>query len=287
MDQLSSSLAQDRLEAEAFVEMSGASADVAAKDYINGLRKWKLWLHMAYADIRRRYRRTMIGPFWTTLSMAIFITSMGFIFSALWHTDMKTYLPYFASGYIAWMFISTIFTESCTTFVAAESYMKQIALPYSVYAFLIVARNVMIFLHQVVIFVVLMLIYHVPINHNTWMLIPGFMFLILNASWITIALGLICARFRDAQQIVISLLQIAMFVTPIFWSESQLGHGKLAFYLINFNPMYHLLSVLRYPLLGQSVHHSTWIANSLLLVVGWWLTMHYLAKNYNKLIYWL
>ncbi len=119
------------------------------------------------------------------------------------------------------------------------------------------------------------------------MVIPGFALLILNCSWIAIALGLVCARMRDIQQIVTSILQIAMFITLIFWSESQLGHGKIALSIINLNPIYHFISVVRYPLMGEPTSLVSWMANILILVVGWRFTMIYLGRNYNKLIYWL
>ncbi|MCH9769585.1 MAG: ABC transporter permease [Gammaproteobacteria bacterium] len=256
-------------------------------DYVNGFKKWNLWLYLAYADIRRRYRRTVIGPFWATLSVAIFIASMGVLFSALWHRNMHEYLPFFASGFVIWAFFSTTVTDSCSTFVVMEGYMKQIALPYSFYAFLVVARNIMAFLHQFVVFLVVAIIFRLHINHNTLLVIPGFILLVLNCSWIAIAFGLLCARFRDIQQIVMSLLQISMFVTPIFWSESQLGQGKIAFVCLNLNPLYHLISVVRYPLLGQVAHPVSWLVDILILLVGWSLTMCALSRFYNKLIYWL
>lgn len=259
----------------------------SVQDYIASFKRWDLWFYLAYAEIRRRYRRTVIGPFWATLSVAIFIGSMGFLFSKLWHQNMTTYLPFFASGYVVWVCFSTMVTESCQTFIAMDAYMKQIALPYCFYGYLVVCRNMMVFLHQFVIFLAVALIFHVSVNVNTLMAIPGLALFILNFSWISIAFGLLCTRYRDVQQIVTSLLQIAMFVTPIFWSASQLGHSKAAFVLLNFNPIYHMISVVRYPLLGQHASLISWGADIGMLVVGWSLTMWALARNYHKLIYWL
>ncbi len=286
MNKVTDTLAQDS-EQPLPAEKPYSPFYIGALDYFTASKKWSLWLYMAYADIRRRYRRTLIGPFWATLSIAIFISSMGVLFSTLWHREIHDYLPFFASGYITWIFFSTTLTESCTTFTAAESHMKQISLPYSFYAALVVSRNVMVFFHQLVVFLVVAFMFHIHVTPNTWLALPGFILLVLNCSWIAIALGLICTRLRDIQQIVISILQIAMFITPIFWSESQLGSGKVALLTINLNPMYHFVSVVRYPLLGEQAHLISWVADIVILLLGWTLTMISLGRNYNKLIYWL
>ena len=260
---------------------------IGFSDYLQALKKWELLSYVAYADIRKRYRRTVIGPFWATLSLAIFVTSMGILFSLLWHTNVSTYLPFFASGFIVWTFFSAMIIESCVTFTSAEGYLKQVSMPYSFYAFLVICRNFIVFLHQFVIYLVIAFIFRIPVTHYTWLTIPSFFLLILNASWITIALGLLCSRFRDVQQIINSVLQIAMFVTPLFWPEKQLGHSIAAFLCIDLNPFYHFVSIVRYPLLGEPAPLISWFADIFILVIGWTFTMYSLGRYYNKLIYWL
>ena len=259
----------------------------ACLDYWAGLPNWSMWSYMAFADIRRRYRRTVIGPFWTTLSLAIFIVSMGLLFSMLWKTDIATFLPYFSSGFICWTFIATIITESCTTFTSVEGLIKQVALPYTTFAWLVVARNFLIFLHQVVIYLCIALIFHISFTLNTLLSIPGFILIFISASWLAILLGLLCARFRDSQQVISSLLQISMFVTPIFWPMSQLGSGFKSYILINGNPLYHYVSVIRQPLLGLAPSMITWVFVISMTVLGWVFTMLIMSKKNKQLIFWL
>lgn len=259
----------------------------ACLDYWAGFLNWSMWSYMAFADIRRRYRRTVIGPFWTTLSLAIFIVSMGLLFSMLWKTDIGTFLPYFSSGFICWTFIATIITESCTTFTSVEGLIKQVALPYTTFAWLVVARNFLIFLHQVVIYLCIALVFHVSFTLNTLLIIPGFILIFISASWLAILLGLLCARFRDAQQVISSLLQISMFVTPIFWPMSQLGSGFKSYLLINGNPLYHYVSVIRQPLLGVAPSMITWGFVIGMTILGWVFTMLVMSKKNKQLIFWL
>ena len=66
----------------------------AIADIVHGAGMFDLWGRMGWADIRRRYRRTVIGPFWTSVSLAIFIITMGVVWANLWKLDPKEYLPY-------------------------------------------------------------------------------------------------------------------------------------------------------------------------------------------------
>lgn len=255
--------------------------------YINGFSYWRIWLYMGFADIRRRYRRSLLGPFWVTLSLAIFIGSMGLIFPALWHTDVKTYLPFFSSGFIIWTFFSTMITESCGAFLDAAGLLKQISLPYVVYSNVVVVRNFLIMLHHSVVYITVMIIFHVPVNSNTLLLIPALLILCFAGSWISILLGLLSLRFRDIRQIVISFLQVTMFVTPIFWAASQLGSGLKAKLLVNLNPLYHFVEIARAPLLGLRPAAIDWVAALFICALGWLITMRILGKYYRHLVFWL
>jgi lipopolysaccharide transport system permease protein len=257
------------------------------QDYKAGSLNWRMWSYMAFADIRRRYRRTLIGPFWTTLSLAIFIFSMGILFSILWKTDIKTFLPYFSSGFVCWTFIATLITESCVTFTSVEGLMKQVALPYTTFAWLVVTRNFLIFLHQIIIYICIALIFHIPFTTSTLLIIPGFILIFASGSWLAISLGMLCARFRDIQQIVTSLLQISMFLTPIFWPVSQLGTSFKSYIIVNGNPLYHFVSIIRQPLLGLAPSYISWTVVSAITILGWIFTLWMMSRNNKKLVFWL
>jgi len=259
--------------------------DLALQDVVSGYFNYKLWSFMGLTEIRRRYRRTVIGPFWTTLSLGIFVGCMGYLLSAMWHNDPKVFLPYFCSGYISWILIQTIIMESCVTFTSTEAFIRQISLPYSTYACLITWRNIVVFFHHLVILALVFLYAGTSINFNILLAIPGLVLIFFTGSWMAILLGMICARFRDIQQIIGSILQLAMFVTPIMWTPEQLGAKGLL--LAKLNPYYHFICLIRLPLLGQVPSLLNWSAALLVTSVGAIVTLLLFAKNYRKLVFWL
>src|SRR5438046_7162690 len=77
----------------------------AAKDLVDGLGRWELWSTLGWHDIRQRYRRSMVGPFWLTLSMGMMIGGLAYLYGGVFGQDAGSYFPYLALGMIIFTFI--------------------------------------------------------------------------------------------------------------------------------------------------------------------------------------
>ena len=267
-----------------------AAADGSAlwRDVRDGLQRNRLWLTLGWNDIRSRYRRTMLGPFWTVLSTATLVGALGFVNAVLWNISISTYLPYFCAGYISWLLFQTIIIESCSSIIASESIVKVVRVPYSVFIFRVLTRDVIVFGHNLTIFILVALIFSVPVTVNTLMLPVGLALAVINYAWIGLLLGVVCARFRDVIQLVTNITTILFFVTPIFWQPSQLDAAPLArFILADANFAYHIVDVIRAPLLGQMPETFSLIYLGTSAVLGFVLTSLLLRPFYNRIAYWL
>ena len=74
----------------------------AMQDVAEGLRLWPLACSLGWLDIRLRYRGSLLGPFWLTLSTAVMVASLGVLYSALFHIDIHEYLPFLALSQVLW-----------------------------------------------------------------------------------------------------------------------------------------------------------------------------------------
>ncbi len=99
---------------------------LAIKDLRDGIKKWPIWFMLAYQDVKLRYRRSVLGPFWITLSMAITVYSMGYLYGHLFHTNLQTYFPFLVAGMLAWSLISAQFSDLTEALTQSESLIKQI-----------------------------------------------------------------------------------------------------------------------------------------------------------------
>lgn len=257
----------------------------AFKDIVDGVLSSEIWGRFGWQEVRRRYRRTSLGPFWTTLSLGIFVTALGLVWSEVWHQDLRNYLPYLSSGLVAWTLVQTIISEGCLSITQYEGIIKNFDFSYSVLATTVVWRNIIVFFHNVLVFIVIAVIFKVHVGWQTFLVIPGLFFIAVNGIWVSLLLGMVCARFRDVQPLVASVLQIALFVTPIMWSADQLG-GK-RWLILYPNLLYHIVDVLRSPLLGHIPAPSTYAAVVLLTIIGWMMTFLIFARFRRRVPFWV
>src|SRR5258708_7903487 len=102
---------------------------------------WRFWTTIGWYDIKQRYQRTTLGPFWITISMAILTSVLGLIYGSILGVPLGSYLLYLAAGIVIWYFVSSTILEGTTVFIGAEGIIKQGAIPLSFYVYRAVWRN--------------------------------------------------------------------------------------------------------------------------------------------------
>jgi len=257
----------------------------AIRDLIDGLFQWRIWGRLGWLEIKRRYRRTVIGPFWSAISLGVSIFALGSVGSGLWSQQANDYLPFLAAGMVVWVMVQLMIVESCGLFVG-NNLFRQMRFNYSVMAYGLVYRNLIVFAHNLSIYLIVVAFFAPgKISITMLLVLPGLALTVLNCVWIAILLGMFCLRFRDLQQLIATLMQIGMFITPIFWPpESLTGIGRYAF--IYFNPLYHWIDIIRAPLLGRLPAFETVVAVAATTILGWTLTITMFRRFRSRIAYW-
>ena len=256
----------------------------AIVDIVRGMRDYHLWGLLAWQDIRQRYRRSTIGPFWLTISMGALVGGLGMLYAGLFRVQVADYLPFVAAGFVLWGFVSGVINEGCTAFIDAAAIIKQMRLPLSVHVFRVVWRNLIIMAHNVVIYFVVAVVFSVWPGWTGLLAVPGLVLLALNGVWIGMLFGVLSARFRDVPQIAASVVQVAFFLTPIIWKPEQLPERAL---VLQLNPFFHALELVRAPLLGQVPGTISWITTLAVTGVGWVLTLVIYRRYRWRIAYWV
>lgn len=260
----------------------------AWEDLVGGLRKYDLWGRLGWLEIKRRYRRTMMGPFWACITLLIFVMVIGSVGSGLLSRQTADYLPFLVAGMIVWVMLQSTLMESVNVFVAGSGLIRQMNFEYSILVYALVWRNLIVFAHNLLVYLLILLIFAPgKLGFANLLAIPGLIVMAVNCAWISALLGMLSMRFRDLQQLVVSIVQVAMFVTPLFWSPENLG-GMRRFFFVDLNPLYHLLTIVRDPLLGGKLPPvSSCLAVVLITVAGWMLTYVMFARFRKRIAYWL
>ena len=258
----------------------------AADDLTGGWKQRQLWGHLAWQDIRQRYRRSVLGPIWITISMAVTAVALGVLYAGLFQNDLSVQLPYILVGFIVWAFISGCISEGSEVFIANEGLIKQLPAPLSVHVYRLVWRQTLFFAHNLVIWALLMIIFQQPVHWSSLLAIPAFAVLALNGAWIAVLAGIVATRFRDIPPIIGSLTQLLFFMTPIVWSYDRLRSNPLAAY-VELNPVMHFVEILREPLLGQEIVARHWIVAGVITVVGCGAALVCLRNYRARVAYWV
>jgi homopolymeric O-antigen transport system permease protein len=253
-------------------------------DLAEGMSKFWMWSAMAMQDIKMRYRGSLLGPFWLTISMVIMVAAMGLIYARMFNMELEHYLPFLTIGLVVWGFVSTVITEGCQTFLAAQNVITQVRMPFSVHAWRTVYRNVIVMAHNVVIIPLVMIIFGVRVGWDAVIILPGLVLLAINGLWVSILLGMISARYRDVPPIVASFVTVIFFVTPIFWPPEAVGAWMD---VLPLNPLFAAIDVVRAPLLGKVPMAYSWPMLLIVTVLGCVGTFALFAKFRSRIAYWI
>ncbi len=262
-------------------------------DLRTGFEQRELWLHLGWQDIKQRYRRSVIGPFWITIATGVQAIAMGLLYSVLLNIDLRTFLPHVTVGLIVWGLISAAILEGGDVFVANEGLIKQLPSALSVHVYRLVWRQLLLLGHNMLIYVIIIAIFWPPggLHWTAIFAIPALVLILLNAVWVSILFGIIATRYRDIAPILGSFVTLMFFMTPIVWTTSGLqsmgGEAANRAKLVEINPLFHYLDIIRAPLIGENQQAYHWYIVLGFTVVGWALAIFALKKYRARVPYWV
>lgn len=262
----------------------GSDLQEAFGDLVASMRRWRLWTSLAVHDIASRYRGSVLGPFWITVTTGAMIFGVGLMYSQLLHQSLAEYIPWLATGIVFWTFISQMIIEGCDAFVSSGTIIKQTAIPMLSFIARMVMRNLINFAHQAVIVAAVLIYFGIWRHANVLMSVVGLVLVMTNLTWVALASGIVSARFRDVPQIIAALVQISIFITPVFYRPELIHSHRFVF---DGNPFYHMLEVTRRPLLGEQAHAISYMVLIVMAVVGWTFAFALFARTRRRVVHYL
>ena len=257
---------------------------LAVADLVAAVQLRPLWIRLGWNDILHRYRRSTLGPFWSTANTAITVIALGAVYSQIFNMPVRQLLPHVCVGLIVWGFMSSILLDAGNLFSGSESYIKQIRLPYSLYVCRFVFSKVALFAHEFPIYIAVMLYFRIWPGAVGLNAIPGFLLLVMNGALVALAVGMVSARFRDIPRIITSFIQVLFLITPVIWTPDLLGSRA---YLADANPLFHLIEIVRAPLLGFAPSVETVAVVLAITAINLVATTLLFIRYRSRIAYWI
>ncbi|MGV0342569.1 galactan export ABC transporter permease subunit Wzm/RfbD [Corynebacterium mastitidis] len=260
-------------------------------DLTRGFQQRELWLQLGWQDIKQRYKRSVLGPLWITIATGVMALALGFLYSVLFKVPLAEFLPHVTVGLIIWGFISGCIKEGADIFIDNEGLIKQLPSALSVHVYRLVWRQTLFLAHNLVIWVLLMLIFPRHLGWDVLLMIPAFALLIINGIWVSMFFGIIATRYRDVSPLLDAGTQLLFYVTPIVWMTSTLrdnvGGSDQRAHLAQLNPLYHYLEIVRAPMIGAPLPTYHWWVVLALTGAGLALTLVAMRTWRFRVSYWV
>ena len=254
-------------------------------DIFYGLTLWKSWVTLAKFDLIKKYKRSFLGPWWITLSTLILILSISFIYSGLFKIDLDKYLLTLSLNFIIWFFIRDSIIESCNALIDAKSFILNEKLNLIVLSLRVICRNFLIFLHNILIFVIILFYFGFNFNYLYYVFsLFSFFLLIAFLFPICISLSFVCTRFRDIQMVINNLMQFLFFVSPILFTKTALLNFE---WIILINPIALFLLCISEPI-NLGIINIFYLKILFLYFLAAYVSLFFIYHKYkSNILYWL
>lgn len=248
---------------------------------------WRIWLRLGLRDLRRRFRRTSIGISWIFVHLAITVFAVGFVYANLFGRDMDEFLPALTIGLIVWVYLTSVIVEGGNALIGSEGYITQIGLPPYLYILRSYVSTTAVMLLSLVAYSAVALVFRVGLGLGTILAIPGILLLMCVGLFFTAIMSQVAIRWRDMVQLAAVGMQVIFYVTPVLWpAEIVIAQGKA--WIVDLNPFYHLLEVVRRPLLySQRAAGTDYVATLLVIAILVFLSIAITRRFHRRLVYWL
>jgi ABC-type polysaccharide/polyol phosphate export permease len=215
--------------------------------WLRAIRSWEIWFHLGLQDIKNRYKRSLVGPLWIAISLAVMVVGMSFLFGRLFSQEGGHYVVYLTIGMLLWSLLSSSITDGGYAFLGAESYIRQIPQAKQVYVLRTTVVNLVAFSFGLPVFVAAAL-YHGELRASPLWALAGFAVVVVACVGHSAVMAYLSVPFRDLPPASASALQMVYFLTPILYPVELMRQRGLEWFL-HVNPLYYLLEVVRHPIL--------------------------------------
>ena len=257
---------------------------IAFDDFKSAAQRMPACVRLSYDDLILRYRRTILGPFWLTLTLSINFLLLTLVFGSIFNEPYSDYVPFLIVSLVFWQFLSSILTESGNVFIDAKGLLESTNLPRSFYAARTIIRHFIIILHNFLVVLAVFIYFEINISWYMLMLFPALFVWIVTSFFCVIIISFAAARFHDVHQFSTAITPIIFLLTPIIWKKAFLQDNQ---WIVDFNPVFHFFEIVRHPLLGQHIPHLSWAVAIAVMCIFAAIAIFILSRFKYKIQFWI
>ena len=252
------------------------------------LRTLAIAWQLARLDLVRRYTATMLGLAWAVLSPLLMAIVIGVVFARLFGVELRSFLPYLFLNLTLWGFFVACLDGGAIAFLAAEGYIKQIPrVSLFTYPLRMIFAAFVTLLLGLIAAALVSLFFGGKIGTAWLFVVPGLALWFVFGFSIACVSGVLNTAVRDFQYIQSVAVQALFYATPVMFPAKLLVRHDLS-WMLTYNPLYHLLAIVRVPMLvGQVPQASHYVASIVTVAVSLGAAFLAVRRARARLVFWL
>lgn len=222
----------------------------ATVDFIASLKRYEFLIkQLVSRDFKTKYRRSVLGVFWSFLNPLLTMLVQYVVFSTLFKSSIDHYPVYLLSGIVLFNFFNETTTVGMTSITSNAPLITKVYVPKYIYPLSrMLSSTINVALSLLPLFLVSICTGVYPAF--SWLLLAFNLLCLMSFSLgITYILSTLMVYFRDTQFLWTVISMIWMYATPIFYPESIIPAAFLKFYRMN--PLYQLIQFARCVLIDR------------------------------------
>lgn len=217
-------------------------------------------------DFKTKYKRSVLGMFWSLLNPLLTMFVQYFVFSTIFKSDIPNYPAYLLIGIVTFNFFTEASGMALSSIVGNASLITKVYMPKYIYPLTRVMSSVVNLGISLIPLVLVSLVTGVQFKKSAILSLFFFCCVIIFSLGVGLLLSAAMVFFRDTQFLWGVLSMIWMYMTPIFYPESILPEDFR--FILRVNPMYHFLKDIRLCILnGISPEPSVYV-QCMLMALG-------------------
>jgi ABC-type polysaccharide/polyol phosphate export permease len=211
------------------------------------------WLSLVRMDLQVRYRRSVLGIGWSLLQPIATALVLCIVFHQIFHVPIPEYVPFLLAGLAWWAYVTGVIGRGCQCFVEAESYIRQHPVPLAVYPLRTAMGAMIHFLIALAMVLFLTWSFRGLANLAALPALAAGLAILFVLGWsLAVLAGWMNTIFRDIQHLTEIGFQILFYLTPVMYPADFLARNNMT-WLVKWNPLVHLLAIVRDPLIEGTV----------------------------------
>lgn len=252
-------------------------------DLYRSLNAPAFWAYSSWLDIVTKYRRSRFGIVWLVVPSILYVWGIGSFFAGLQKINVGDFVAYVGIGYLLFRMLSMVITESSSVLVAHQAFILDGHVRLTDFVLRVIAKALFYFVMALPVLGVALWI--APSVHLAGLatVVVTFPIVLLNLLWMGCVVSLIGARYQDIHELMGSLFIFGFILTPIIWHADNAPVTSIHGILMRLNPLYHLIHIVRAPIVGEQIHSSTYVYIALMTLAGWGLAL-VLYRRYARFV---